>query len=224
MKIYISGKVTGLPRDYALAKFECTKQELLKLGFAESEIWNPMEHVSPDATWEEAMTICLAALEGASAIVMQKDWGDSPGACKELDVAIENGIFFYFEAMGDMEMIRKEVLENRFKIREWGRQKTLVVLMFFALLFSSCNLYEQPETVELRYSIDVTHCNQTGSSTFAVKVTKPTKAAMAFECKNCTLRYTVHAIGDYPGENTVICTTAESFKINGKNSIKYNQY
>lgn len=123
MRIYISGKVTGLPRQDALAKFERTKQELLKLGFEDSEIWNPMEHVPSDATWNEAMDICLTALEGASAIVMQKDWGDSKGACKELDVSIEKGIFFYFEAMGDLEMIRKEVLTNRFKIRDWGRAK-----------------------------------------------------------------------------------------------------
>jgi hypothetical protein len=123
MKIYISGKVTGLPRAEAVAKFDKTKQELLKLGFAESEIWNPMENVAPDATWDDAMKVCLDALKDANAIVMQADWGNSTGACKELDEAIERGIFFYFEAMGDMKMIRKEILTNRFKIREWGRAK-----------------------------------------------------------------------------------------------------
>jgi hypothetical protein len=124
MKIYISGKVTGLPRDYALAKFECTKQELLKLGFTEDEIWNPTEHVNQDTTWQEAMDICMPALEDSTAIVMQADWIDSTGAQMELERATELGIFFYFEDMGDLAMIRKEQLNNRFKIRESFRAKT----------------------------------------------------------------------------------------------------
>ena len=225
MRIYISGKVTGLPRKEAVAKFEKTKKELLRLGFDESEIWNPMDHIAPDKGWEDAMEDCFFALETATAIVMQADWIDSKGAQMELERATERGIFFYFEDMGDMELIRKEILTNRFKIRESFKAKTLAVLIGIAFLFTSCNLYEQPETVELRYSIEVKHCSfNPGGSTYSVKVIKPTTAVMEFECKNCTLRYIVSPLNDYPGENTIISTTAESFKVDGRNSIKYNQY
>ena len=81
-KIYISGKVTGLPKGRVKKKFKDAEEWLRLEGFIPV---NPtvMED-NPGLDYEDYMHVCLAMLDVCDAIYMLPDWGDSPGARREL--------------------------------------------------------------------------------------------------------------------------------------------
>lgn len=89
-RIYIAGKVTGLPWEPTVAKFAAAKLLLEARGV---EAVNPIELVNdPHAPWEEAMRICLLALKDCTGIYMLPCSVDSRGAQIELQTAMELGI------------------------------------------------------------------------------------------------------------------------------------
>lgn len=88
MKIYISGKITGLDLKDALANFEKAETELVAKGF---EPINPMKKVSEQQgkTWKEYMLADIEILWDCEAIYMLDNWKDSKGARIELAIAKE---------------------------------------------------------------------------------------------------------------------------------------
>jgi len=92
MKIYISGKITGLAN--FKTKFKETENKLI--GF---EIFNPAEIVidKPSPTWQDYMDICIEEIKTCDIIYMQKDWIDSKGAKEELSKAIDLGLKIIYE-------------------------------------------------------------------------------------------------------------------------------
>lgn len=75
MKVYISGKMTGLP-DLGRRHFENTKAALLSCGHV---VLNPA--VLPAGLRRgDYMPICLAMLDAADAVYMLHNWRDSDGA------------------------------------------------------------------------------------------------------------------------------------------------
>lgn len=84
-KIYIAGKVTGLPQDEVVEKFAAMQKELEKLGF---EAVNPIEVVKDwNTPWNKAMRVCIKALMDCDAIVLLPDWFSSNGAKIEWDIS-----------------------------------------------------------------------------------------------------------------------------------------
>jgi len=85
MKIYIAGKITGLPIEVAFDAFEKAEKYLASEGY---EPVNPMklphEH---GRTWNEYMIECLEALKKCDAIYMMPGYVNSVGACVEHEVA-----------------------------------------------------------------------------------------------------------------------------------------
>ena len=78
MKIYISGKITGLPLEETRRKFADAQALLEEIGF---EVVNPMEKgLSPDATWEQHMVKDFELLLSCDAIYMMDNWIGSKGA------------------------------------------------------------------------------------------------------------------------------------------------
>ncbi len=93
-KIYIAGKVTGLPQQEVVAKFAKAKQEIEGMGF---EVVNPIEVVNDFATpWNEAMKLCIAALLECNAVVLLPCWKSSKGARLEKDSARSFGMELLF--------------------------------------------------------------------------------------------------------------------------------
>lgn len=76
-KIYIVGKVSGLPYKETFKKFLDIEEMLKKLG---QEVVNPMRIVCRGTDWQSAMRLCIPALYGCNAIYTLPDWIDSRGA------------------------------------------------------------------------------------------------------------------------------------------------
>lgn len=88
MKIYISGKITGLSPDEYLPLFEEAESDLRIAGF--DNIVNPTKlGIDPGEDWKTAMDVCMPALEDCDAIYMLENWKDSFGARRELTRAME---------------------------------------------------------------------------------------------------------------------------------------
>ncbi len=95
MKIYIAGKITGLPFELYYYKFELIEQKLRELG------WEPINPcklgIPPEAPTLEALKICLPALLQCQAIYMLTDWKSSLGAITEHNTAIFSDIPRYYQ-------------------------------------------------------------------------------------------------------------------------------
>jgi len=90
-RVYISGKITGLPLDEAKANFERAEQALRAQGY---KVVNPLKIVSQNETWEKQMLLCVALLFGCNAMYMLPDWQSSKGAKIERFIAETVGMQF----------------------------------------------------------------------------------------------------------------------------------
>lgn len=79
-KGYIAGRVTGLPYNEVVSKFDKAETIVRNMGL---EPINPLKLVHPETPWSDAMQICLAKLEEADAIFLLPDFSESQGACME---------------------------------------------------------------------------------------------------------------------------------------------
>lgn len=89
MKVYIAGKVSGLPTGEVFTKFGQAEYWLRQQGH---ETVNPLRLCSSTWTWEQCMRVCIPELMKCDAICLLKDWGDSPGAVTEYYVASRLGM------------------------------------------------------------------------------------------------------------------------------------
>jgi len=84
-KIYIAGKVTGLPTNEVAVKFANADFNLQNQGF---EVINPIMVVGDwRCPWDLAMRKCIIALMDCDAIYLLPDWRSSKGANIERNLA-----------------------------------------------------------------------------------------------------------------------------------------
>ena len=100
MKVYISGKISGLPQGRVEKKFKDAENWLRTEGYTPV---NPSGLQIPGLEYEDYMTIDLAMLSVCDAIFMLSDWKDSPGAMREHARALELELKVIFEE----EMIKE---------------------------------------------------------------------------------------------------------------------
>jgi len=95
MKIYISGKITGLNMQVAEHYFETVENELLKAGH---QPINPCKILPyhPDHDWKRYMIADIEALMSCDAILMLDNWTDSKGAKIEHAIAEKLGLQLYY--------------------------------------------------------------------------------------------------------------------------------
>lgn len=96
MKIYIAGKISGLPYDEVRERFNNKKKELLKEW---AEVSNPIE-ISPyieGKRWSEYMRDCIREITTCDAVYFMNGWEDSNGARAELEVARVLGLEIIYE-------------------------------------------------------------------------------------------------------------------------------
>lgn len=80
MKVYISGKVTGLPTGEVFTKFGQAEYWLRQQGH---ETVNPLRLCSTGWSWKKCMRVCLTEMLKCDAICMLHDWAKSQGAQME---------------------------------------------------------------------------------------------------------------------------------------------
>lgn len=89
MKVYIAGKVSGLPVGETFIKFAQAEWWLKAGGH---EVVNPLRLCSAGWDWAKCMRVCITELVKCDAICLLKDWGDSPGAVTEYYIASRLGM------------------------------------------------------------------------------------------------------------------------------------
>jgi hypothetical protein len=94
MKIYISGKITGI-EDEAYKLFEIAENKLKLHGY---DVVNPMKlPLNHDKSWESYMKECIVALMSCDTIYMLSNYYMSKGAFLEIGLAKELGMNVIFE-------------------------------------------------------------------------------------------------------------------------------
>lgn len=89
MKIYIAGRVSGIPRVDAERNFERGERALAANGL---DFVNPLKLADKDATKLEAMRMLLPTMLGCDGILMLNDWTFSEGARLERMLANYAGL------------------------------------------------------------------------------------------------------------------------------------
>lgn len=84
-KIYISGKITGLPIGEVIAKFHAAEEKIRRFGF---EPVSPLRNGLPlEAEWADQIGEDVKLLLNSDAIYMMTDWQQSEGATLEYLIA-----------------------------------------------------------------------------------------------------------------------------------------
>lgn len=92
-KIYIAGKVSGLPLISLIFKFGTHQQLIMQQGHQPIV---PLDLCDREDTWEQAMRKCIADLVTCDEVHMLHDWQDSPGATLEHELAGKLGITIHY--------------------------------------------------------------------------------------------------------------------------------
>ena len=88
MKVYIAGKITGLP-DLNRPRFERAKTLLTALGH---DVVSPLDldhSANTQQSWNGYMRVCVAKLCQVEAIALLDDWTDSKGARLEFNLSVQ---------------------------------------------------------------------------------------------------------------------------------------
>jgi hypothetical protein len=99
MRVYLSGKMTGLP-DFNYPAFNEAAAKLRALGL---EVCNPAENPAPPCgTWTGYMRMALRQLVDCDCIVLLPGWSDSKGALIErrLAQALGMAVSHFFDVDG----------------------------------------------------------------------------------------------------------------------------
>lgn len=105
MKIYIAGKISGLPKAEYSAKF---LQAELALRAAGWEPVNPCNFgIEENATLNEALPKCKPHFDQCQAVFLLSDWEDSPGAIIEKSWAKHQKMDIYFQKDHPFEVMQK---------------------------------------------------------------------------------------------------------------------
>lgn len=106
-KIYIAGKITGLPQNEVIEKFETAKAKIESLGF---HAINPVQVVNDwETTWENAMKKCLKALIDCDAVVILPCWSESKGATIERQLAEDLGMVICNNTDFGLKVLKKNL-------------------------------------------------------------------------------------------------------------------
>ena len=90
MKVYISGKISGIPHTDVIEKFRQAEQQII--GYGHQPI-NPLNNgIDVSESWNKHMAADIAMLLECDAIYLLADWSDSVGARIEAHIAAEIGI------------------------------------------------------------------------------------------------------------------------------------
>lgn len=85
-RAYVSGKISGLPYDQVVEKFEAAAGLLMGKGY---EVVIPTRIVPPESNWEQSMKICIREQMTCDLFVFLEDGIESEGALLEIYLAFK---------------------------------------------------------------------------------------------------------------------------------------
>lgn len=101
MKIYISGKISGLePIEYR-AKFANAEHYLRNMGYSPLNPAAVNARLPDDTTYEQYMAMSLLMLSFCDGIYLLDNWQDSPGSLREKAEAEKNGLKIMYQEETD---------------------------------------------------------------------------------------------------------------------------
>lgn len=136
-KIYISGRISGLPVEEVAAKFEAAEAKLTAQGY---EVVNPLKNGIPiTAPWELHVAMDVVLLMGCAIIYLLPDWSLSKGATLEKNFAELTGKKIIYEEAPAFMHIKQAIAEamgvSFFEITGRSRErKHVFARMIFAHL------------------------------------------------------------------------------------------
>lgn len=123
MKVYVAGKVTGLPNSEVFRKFNGSVRTLKEGGHA---VMSPAVLVLNDGFGhEDYMHVCYAMIDVCDAVFMQRDWRDSEGARMEREYATDRRkrIIYEDESTRDDSLTKRQREEAWFDENPMYRQR-----------------------------------------------------------------------------------------------------
>lgn len=106
-KIYISGKISGLPIGEVIAKFHAAERKIRRFGF---EPLSPLKNGLPlETEWADHMGRDIALLLKSDAVYLLPDYNESKGARIELCVALQQRMPLFVEAASRPEFAAFDV-------------------------------------------------------------------------------------------------------------------
>lgn len=109
-KIYISGRISGLPIEDVTSKFEAAEAKLKAQGY---EVVNPLKNGIPDnATWEVHVAMDVLLLMGCNIIYLLPDWSLSKGATLEKNLSELTGKKIIFEEAPAFQCIKQAISDG----------------------------------------------------------------------------------------------------------------
>lgn len=98
MRIYISGKMRGLPEEESRKKFEAARQYLIELGHDVINPWDSEKEKEEQCSeWSDYILYDLRIIKGCDAIYMLDNWKQSNGAKCEHAFASGRGMEILYE-------------------------------------------------------------------------------------------------------------------------------
>lgn len=109
-KIYISGRISGLPAEEVTAKFEAAEAKLTAQGY---EVVNPLKNGIPaNASWEAHVAMDVLLLMGSNTIYLLPDWSLSKGATLEKNLSELTGKKIIYEEAPAFQHIKQAIAEG----------------------------------------------------------------------------------------------------------------
>ena len=101
MRIYISGKITGLNAEVSQQYFQQVEDLLTNAGHIALNPWKILPF-HPDLTWHDYMAEDAKAIIHCDAIIMLENWRESKGAKVEHSLAESLGLKMFYMKNHDL--------------------------------------------------------------------------------------------------------------------------
>ena len=109
-KIYISGRIKGLPMDVVMSKFDKAEACLKAQGY---EVINPLKSDIPvNIPWEVHAVMDILLLISCKSIYLLSDWSLSRGATLEKNIAELTGMTIVYEKIPAFQHIKQAIADG----------------------------------------------------------------------------------------------------------------
>lgn len=88
-RVYVAGRITGLPKEQVQTKFSNITARLADMGYT---VVNPAEALEDERSWKDAVRNDIKKMLECDEVHLLPDWKESRGAQLERDIALRLGM------------------------------------------------------------------------------------------------------------------------------------